>query len=85
MMNDDLSAIAGKYEELVGRLQEKYGIASERSHRQDDDYKRIVEELKMSNARLMKLEGPNKKATATPKKIKRKNSTGAKRRQHARA
>ena len=25
MMNDELAAIAGKYEELVGKLQEKYG------------------------------------------------------------
>ena len=29
MMNDELSAILGKYEELVGRLQEKYGIAKD--------------------------------------------------------
>jgi uncharacterized protein YjbJ (UPF0337 family) len=26
-MNDKIAAIAGKYEDLAGRLQEKYGIA----------------------------------------------------------
>jgi uncharacterized protein YjbJ (UPF0337 family) len=29
MMNDELAAIAGKHEQLVGTLQEKYGIAKE--------------------------------------------------------
>ena len=42
MMNDELAAIAGKYEELVGRLQEKYGIASDSSKRQLDDFKKLV-------------------------------------------
>ncbi len=41
MMNDELAAIAGKYEQLVGRLQEKYGIASEKSKRQVDDFKKL--------------------------------------------
>jgi hypothetical protein len=27
MMNDEFAAIAGKHEQLVGTLQEKYGIA----------------------------------------------------------
>lgn len=52
MMNDELAAIAGKYEELVGRLQEKYGIASENSKRQIGDLKKLVAQLKKSNARL---------------------------------
>jgi uncharacterized protein YjbJ (UPF0337 family) len=34
MMNDELAAIAGKYEELVGKLQARFGIASEESERQ---------------------------------------------------
>lgn len=29
VMNDELAAIAGKHEQLVGILQEKYGIAKE--------------------------------------------------------
>jgi uncharacterized protein YjbJ (UPF0337 family) len=56
LMNDELAAIAGKYEELVGKLQERYGIASDKSEHQRDDFKRIFEELKRSNARLERLQ-----------------------------
>ena len=54
-MNDELAAIAGKYEELVGRLQEKYGIASEEAGGQIAKYKDTVEQLKKSNGKLMEL------------------------------
>ncbi len=56
MMNDELAAIAGKYEELVGRLQERYGIAKEEADRQVGDFKKTVEQLKKSNTRLIKLQ-----------------------------
>jgi uncharacterized protein YjbJ (UPF0337 family) len=56
IMNDELAAIAGKYEELVGRLQERYGIAREEARRQVARYKDTVEKLKKSNARLMDLQ-----------------------------
>ena len=56
MMNDELAAIAGKYEELVGKLQEKYGIASDRSNAQLGDFKKLVIQLKKSNAKLMVLQ-----------------------------
>lgn len=56
MMNDELAAIAGKYEELVGKLQEKYGIANDRSKEQLDDFKKLVIQLKKSNAKLMVLQ-----------------------------
>ncbi len=49
MMNDELAAIGGKYEELVGRLQKKHGIAEEEAKRQVDEFKRMVEQLKKSN------------------------------------
>ena len=84
LMNDDLAAIAGRYEELVGKLQERYGIANERAHRHDGEFKRIVEELKKSNATLMKLQGrltPTKPAT---RKTKSKPSSGKSRRSQAR-
>ena len=55
VMNDELSAILGKYEELVGRLQEKYGIAKDEATHQVDEYKIIVEQLKQSNRKLVKL------------------------------
>jgi len=56
MMNDELAAIAGKYEELVGRLQEKYGIASDNSTRHLDDLSKLVAQLKKSNAKLETLQ-----------------------------
>jgi uncharacterized protein YjbJ (UPF0337 family) len=49
-MNDELAAIAGKYEQLVGILQEKYGIAAEEANRQVAELKT----LKKSNDNLMK-------------------------------
>jgi uncharacterized protein YjbJ (UPF0337 family) len=55
MMNDELSAILGKYEELVGKLQEKYGIAKDEARHSVDEYKIIVEQLKQANSKLIKL------------------------------
>ena len=56
VMNDELAAIAGKYEELVGRLQERYGIAREEAHGQVVRFRDTVEQLKKSNRRLMQLQ-----------------------------
>jgi uncharacterized protein YjbJ (UPF0337 family) len=56
IMNDELAAIAGKHEQLVGILQEKYGIAKEEARRQVDEFKKTVGKLKKSNARLMRLQ-----------------------------
>jgi uncharacterized protein YjbJ (UPF0337 family) len=56
LMNDELAAIAGKYEELVGRLQEKYGIAREKAGGQIARYKDSVEQLKKSNGKLIELQ-----------------------------
>jgi uncharacterized protein YjbJ (UPF0337 family) len=56
VMNDELAAIAGKHEQLVGRLQERYGIAKEEAKRQIDEFKKTVERLKKSNAKLMELQ-----------------------------
>jgi hypothetical protein len=84
MMNDELAAIAGKYEELVGRLQERYGIASEKSNRQLEDFKRIVVQLKKSNAKLMMLQARHKNAISAPKKIISRTSSGKARRSEMR-
>jgi len=70
LMNDELAAIAGKYEELVGKLQEKYGIANEHSKRQVDNFKKIVDQLKKSNTRLRALQGDHKHAKAAPRKVR---------------
>ena len=72
MMNDELAAIAGKYEELVGRLQEKYGIAKEEAKQQVDLFKRTVEQLKTSNSKLIEMQKPlNKQMKANQKPVKK--------------
>ena len=69
-MNDELAAIAGKHEQLVGILQEKYGIAKEEAARQDAEFKK----LKKSNASLVKsqklLSKKTKKSNGIPVKAK---------------
>jgi uncharacterized protein YjbJ (UPF0337 family) len=67
LMNDELAAIAGKHEQVVGMLQEKYGIAKEEVKRHVSDYKKIMAQLKKSNANLMKL----KNTTSLKKKMSR--------------
>lgn len=61
LMNDELAAIAGKHELLVGILQEKYGIAKEDAKRQVSEFKATINHLKKSNASLMKLQHSLKK------------------------
>lgn len=56
LMNDDLAAIAGTYEELVGRLQEKYGIAKEEATQQIKNLRTITGKLKESNRKLTRLQ-----------------------------
>jgi uncharacterized protein YjbJ (UPF0337 family) len=46
VMNDELAGVAGKYEELAGKLQKKYGIAKEEAKRQVNEFKKMVEQLK---------------------------------------
>jgi uncharacterized protein YjbJ (UPF0337 family) len=86
MMNDELAAIAGKYEELVGGLQEKYGIAREGAELQVGEFKRLVEQLKQSNNKLIaaqkkvskrkKTEGKHVKPTSTTKTKRRSKRSG---------
>jgi len=54
-MNDELSAILGKYEELVGKLQEKYGIAKDEARHRVEEYQIIVKQLRQANGKLIKL------------------------------
>ena len=77
LMNDELAAVAGKYEELVGKLQEKYGIANELSKRQVDDFRKVVGQLKKSNTKLITLQARQKKTKPAPGKTISTNSPGA--------
>ena len=56
VMNDELAAIAGKYEALVGELQERYGKAKEEARGHAAAHKETVEQLKLSRRRLMELQ-----------------------------
>lgn len=40
LTDDDLDYISGKREELVGRLQKRYGIAKDEAERQVDEFQR---------------------------------------------
>lgn len=40
LTDDDLDYISGKREELVGRLQQRYGIAKDEAERQVDEFQR---------------------------------------------
>mgnify|MGYP001414952281 CR=1 FL=1 len=40
LTNDDLDVVAGKRDQLAGKIQEKYGIAKEEAERQLDDWSR---------------------------------------------
>ncbi len=56
VMNDELAAIAGRYEDLVGKLQERYGIAKEEANQQVKSFKKTIGQLKRSNSRLIQLQ-----------------------------
>lgn len=77
IMNDELAAIAGKYENLVGRLQERYGIAKEEANQQVKDFKKTIEQLRKSNSKLVRLYKKEEKrklaSTKTPVKKKSKS------------
>jgi uncharacterized protein YjbJ (UPF0337 family) len=68
LMNDELAAIAGKHEQLVGTLQERYGIAKEEAKRQVDEFTKNVEQLKNTNDKLKKFQ----KSTRQKVKLNRK-------------
>jgi uncharacterized protein YjbJ (UPF0337 family) len=75
VMNDELAAISGRYEELVGKLHEKYGIAKEEAREQIAEFKVNIGNLKKSNADLMKLQKSlsknRKKSNGTTAKVKK--------------
>lgn len=76
LLNDELAAVAGKHDQLVGVLQEKYGIAKEKADRQVAKFKKIVGELKKSNVKLMKSQkSPGKKVKLNRKPVNVKRAT----------
>ena len=43
LTDDDLQRIAGKRDQLVGRIQERYGIAKEEAERQVEEFSRTFD------------------------------------------
>ena len=68
MMNDELAAIAVKYEELVGKLQEKYGIAKDEADQQVKDFTKTIGQLKKSNNQLVQLQVSSRNKQRADKK-----------------
>ena len=85
MMNDELAAIAGKYEELVGRLQSQYGIAKEEAQRQVREFKTMVEQLKESNGKLIEAERALSKQKRASGNMVKSASPGRKKKRPAQA
>lgn len=56
VMNDELAVTAGKYEDLVGRLQERFGIAKEGARAEVDELKKTIKQLKKSHGKLIQLQ-----------------------------
>lgn len=81
MMNDELAAVAGKHEQLVGILQEKYGIAKEEARRQVGEFKKTIDKLKKSNADLMRAKKILSKKMKKSNGISVKARTSSRRRQ----
>ena len=76
MMNDELAAVAGKHEQLVGILQEKYGVAKEEAKQQVVDFKKHIDFLKKTHASLLKKHKSSsiKKKKTVGKSVKTKTS-----------
>jgi len=68
VMNDELAASSGKYKELVGRLQENFGVAKDEAREQIVEFKKNIDNLKKSNANLVRLQKLSKNKEKTPKK-----------------
>jgi len=51
LTDDDLDVIAGKRDQLVGRIQERYGIAREEAERQADAFVAGISEGRKAAAR----------------------------------
>jgi uncharacterized protein YjbJ (UPF0337 family) len=44
LTDDDLDVIGGQKDQLVGKIQERYGIQKEEAHRQVEDWNRTLDE-----------------------------------------
>jgi uncharacterized protein YjbJ (UPF0337 family) len=52
LTDDDIHVIAGRREQLVGRLQERYGIAKQEASRQADEFLKALTEVPTDKERV---------------------------------
>lgn len=51
LTDDDLDLIGGKRDKLVGKLQERYGIAKDQAERESDEWVKVVVEEELGQVR----------------------------------
>jgi uncharacterized protein YjbJ (UPF0337 family) len=51
LTDDDLQVIGGKRDKLIGRIQERYGVAKERASEEVDEFMRTLHEQPTHNIR----------------------------------
>lgn len=57
LTDDDLSLIRGKREQLVGKIQERYGVAKEAAEKQVDEFVRVCKTVKTEAQRKVRNAG----------------------------
>ena len=50
LTDDDFGTLTGQKDQLVGRIQERYGIAKAEAEKQADEWSRALNETKRENA-----------------------------------
>ena len=53
LTDDDLKAVAGKRDQLIGKIQEKYGMAKDQVEKQLSEFERGFHDAKASTVRHM--------------------------------
>jgi uncharacterized protein YjbJ (UPF0337 family) len=50
LTNDDIQTLTGQKDHLVGKIQERYGIAKEEAEKQADEWSRALEQTQHDSA-----------------------------------
>lgn len=51
LTDDDIDVINGQHQQLIGKIQEKYGIAREAAQKQVDEWNAVAEQRDLENPR----------------------------------
>jgi len=58
-MNDECASMAGRYEEIVGKLQARYGDGQDDANRELKEFRNGIQQLKRSLKELMQIQKPD--------------------------